>query len=135
MNTAGVSGDKDNDSIRGAGGGLKSPETFTGDVCFCVWRDFCVGEKKKEKIRVEANRNWKMWFFWRAASKSSCILSSRQGKVSSEDPIPSRRYNVHCFIKTNIIEGFGIFLGISGVPDWWTESNGNMCFHCVSVLL
>lgn len=79
VNTAGVSGDKDNDSIRGAGGGLKSPETFTGDVCFCVWSDFCVGEKKKEKIRVEANRNWKMWFFWRAASKSSCILSSRRG--------------------------------------------------------
>lgn len=63
VNTAGVSGDKDNDSIRGAGGGLKSPETFTGDVCFCVWSDFCVGKKKKEKIRVEANRNWKMWVF------------------------------------------------------------------------
>lgn len=49
VNTAGVSGDKDNDSVCEAGGGLKSPETFTGDVFLCVWSDFCVGKKKKEK--------------------------------------------------------------------------------------
>lgn len=32
------------------------------------------------------------------------------------------------------MKGFGIFLSISAVPDYWiyfNESNENMCFHCV----
>ena len=84
VNTAGVSGDKDNDSVCEAGGGLKSPETFTGDVFLCVWSDFCVGKKKKEKDLGRGKQELEDVFFlaacWkRAASKSSCILSSRQG--------------------------------------------------------
>lgn len=49
VNTAGVSGDKDNDSICGAGGGLKSPETFTVCGHFLCVEQFLCREKKKRK--------------------------------------------------------------------------------------
>lgn len=77
VNTAGVPSHTDNDSMCGARGGLKSPETFIVDTFLCAAILESGGKTRNRKI-----------CFWphtemTAALKLSCILpSSRQGYLS-----------------------------------------------------
>lgn len=51
VNTAGVPRDKDNNSICGSGGGLRSPvqrQVHSLNIFVCLFRSFCV-EGRKEK--------------------------------------------------------------------------------------
>lgn len=113
----GVPRDKDNNSICGAGGGLKTSRGIRSRYIFvCLWRRLCTERERAEEKQIELEEVV-------LAARKKKLFPLHQSRVAfchHQGDSQSAVMRV-ASLKATIIKRFVIFLlGISAVPDCWT---------------